>query len=160
MCYRSRLPTFPVTLITSQQEHFPFVWPSHKKNVYSGSGLGATSELESSPGGLVGPKREVYLGLQVIAFLLVQTAVHNVHNVINCDGGFSNVGGQYNLAYPKWRLLEYGLLVHHGDIGVHWWIARCKRASRTIQPEELHTEGKARIWIPHPTLAVIQLKSK
>lgn len=94
--------------------------------------------------GWLGPRERCHLGLQVIAFLLVQTAVHDMYNVINCDGGFSNVGGQYNLAHPKWRLLEYGLLVHHGDIGVHWWAARRKMVSGTVPARRVshYRQGK------------------
>lgn len=58
VCYGPCLPT-------SQSPSSPLnnnisrVWPSHKKNVYRTLALEATSELESFPNGLVGPKREV-----------------------------------------------------------------------------------------------------
>lgn len=58
MCYRPCLPMCSVTLITPQQEHFPYMWPSHKNIVYSRLRVGATSELESFPNGLVWPKNE------------------------------------------------------------------------------------------------------
>ena len=71
--------------------------------------------------GLAPDRERTHLGLQVVALLLVQTAVHHVHDVIDRDGRLGNVGGQDDLAYPNGRLLEYGLLVHHRDVGVHWW---------------------------------------
>lgn len=64
-------------------------------------------------------RKHQYLGLQVITFLLVCATVHHMHNVIDGDGGLSDVGGQDNLPDTRWRPLEDVLLVHHGDVGVH-----------------------------------------
>jgi len=61
-----------------------------------------------------------YLGLQIIALLLVRATVHHVDDIVDGDGGLSDVGGQDNLPDARWRPLEDVLLVHHGDVGVHW----------------------------------------
>lgn len=63
-----------------------------------------------------------YLGLEVVALLLVRAAVHHVHDVVDGDGGLCDVGGQDNLPDTRGRPLEDVLLVHHGDVGVHWEI--------------------------------------
>lgn len=64
--------------------------------------------------------RPWYLGLQVIALLLVRATVHHVDDVVDGDGGLSDVGGQDDLPDARRRPLEDVLLVHHGDVGVHW----------------------------------------
>lgn len=63
-----------------------------------------------------------YLGLEVVALLLVCATVHHVHDVVDGDGGLCDVGGQDDLPDTWWRPLEDVLLVHHRDIGVHWEI--------------------------------------
>lgn len=99
----------------------PRVWPSPDTHSRSKADLGWGPPRNR---GWLGPGDGCHLGLQVIALLLVQTAVHHMHNIIDCDRRLCDIGGQHNLAHPNWRLLEYGLLVHHGDVGVHWWAAR------------------------------------
>lgn len=49
----------------------------------------------------------------------MRATVHHVDNVIDGDGGLSDVGGQDDLPDARWRPLEDVLLVHHGDVGVH-----------------------------------------
>lgn len=66
--------------------------------------------------------RQQYLGLEVVALLLVRATVHHVHDVVDGDGGLCDVGGQDNLPDARRRPLEDVLLVHHGDVGVHWEI--------------------------------------
>lgn len=66
--------------------------------------------------------RQQYLGPEVVALLLVRATVHHVHDVIDGDGGLCNVGGQDDFPDARGRPLEDVLLVHHGDVGVHWGI--------------------------------------
>lgn len=67
-----------------------------------------------------GTHKSQHLSLEVIALLLVSAAVYHMHNVIDGDGGLSNVGSQDDLSHSRWGPLENVLLVHHGDVGVHW----------------------------------------
>lgn len=96
----------------------------------------------SSPRGRLGLGEGCHLGLQIIALLFVQTTVHHVHDVIDCDRRLRDVGGQDNLAYPNWRLLKYGLLVHHGDVGVHWWVARTCQLWALLLLPVMSAQGK------------------
>jgi len=64
-------------------------------------------------------RKHQYLGLQIVAFLLVRATVHHVDNVVDGDGGLGDVGGQDDLPDARRRPLEDVLLVHHGDVGVH-----------------------------------------
>lgn len=64
-------------------------------------------------------ERGSHLRTGVVALLFLGPSVHNMHNVVDGDGSFGNVGRQDDFALALWGALEHSLLVGHRHTGVH-----------------------------------------